>query len=90
MSKEQKAKAELAAKAEEATVSQNEITAKGPTQYERDYLISNAAAFNVAPEIVAGALYAKERATKEEATAAIKAFLKTPKTEPNEEKEVKE
>lgn len=95
----QEAKDQLAENAVEATVeeptvveptvvetAQEETKAAEPSLYDRDYLISNAAAFNVAPEIVAGALYDKETATQEEATAAIKAFLEKPKTAPEEEK----
>lgn len=52
------------------------------TDYHRDELIAAARdVFNVEPEIVAGALHGKDRATKQETEEAIQAFLEKPKTE---------
>lgn len=49
-----------------------------PTSYNIDYLMQNAAVFKVPPEIIRGALHGKKTATKEEAEAAIKAYMKRP------------
>ena len=52
------------------------------TDYHRDELVAAAReVFNVEPEIVAGALYNKERATKQETEEAIQEFLEKPKSE---------
>lgn len=50
-----------------------------PTKFTKAQLIANAAVFNVAPEIVAGALHNVEEATKAETEKAIKSFLEKPK-----------
>ncbi|MGG3803167.1 hypothetical protein [Metabacillus fastidiosus] len=57
-----------------------------PTKFSKAELIENAHVFDVKPEIVVGALYDKEEATKEEAAQAIKDFLTKPK-QPQEEKQ---
>lgn len=53
------------------------VTTK-PVAYPIEYLAENAAAFNTQPEVVIGSLVGKTSATKEEAEAAIKAYLETP------------
>ncbi|MED3571961.1 oligoribonuclease [Cytobacillus praedii] len=52
---------------------------ESPTVYTKAELIAAASVFEVKPEIVAGALYDKKEATKEEAAKLIKDYLKKPK-----------
>jgi hypothetical protein len=44
--------------------------------FTRAELINASHVFNVKPEVIAGALYGVEEATKEEAEKRLKAFLK--------------
>jgi hypothetical protein len=51
-----------------------EVQAPAQTVYEKAYLIANAAVFNTSPEIMAGALYGVDKATKAEAERRLKEF----------------
>lgn len=68
----------MANKEQGTTQNAKEAVEKKPVSYPIEYLAENAAAFNTLPEVVIGALVDKQTATKEEAEAAVKAYLETP------------
>lgn len=45
-------------------------------KHDKSDLINNAASFGVKPEVMAGALYGVDKASKEEATKLINTFLR--------------